>query len=160
MLTVFTIGHSNYPIEHFLALLRQHEISAVADVRSSPFSRLNPQFNRGLLKQVLGESGIAYVFLGQELGARPTDPSCYEAGRVQYARLAQTQSFREGLRRVTEGAQRFRLALLCAEKEPLACHRTLLVARELEKDDVEVVHIHADGQLESHQDAMNRLLQL
>jgi uncharacterized protein (DUF488 family) len=157
-LKVFTIGHSTHTIEHFLALLRQHQITAVADVRSSPFSRLNPQFNREALKDTLRQSGIAYVFLGQELGARTSDRTCYQDGRVQYARLVQRQQFREGLRRVAEGAERYRLVLVCAEKEPLACHRTLLVARQLENIGVEVVHIHADGQLETHKDAMSRLL--
>ena len=118
------------------------------------------QFNQGPLKQMLRDAGIAYVFLGRELGARPRDPSCYQGGRVQYARLAQTQLFREGLRRVMDGAQKYRLALLCAEKEPLACHRALLVARELEACGVDVIHIHGDGTLEPHRQSMVRLLRL
>ncbi len=160
MPTVFTIGHSNHPIGRVIELLRQHDVGAVADVRSQPSSRQNPQFNQGPLKQVLRESAIAYVFLGKELGARPRDPACYEDGRVQYARLAKTQLFREGLHRVIDGANRYRIALLCAEKEPLACHRALLVGRALESCGIEVAHIHADGTLESHTDAMVRLLRM
>jgi hypothetical protein len=78
----------------------------------------------------LSAAGIAYVFLGKELGGRPDDPSCHENGRVQYERVAPTALFAEGMRRLEDGANRYRVALMCAEKDPLACHRTLLVARE------------------------------
>src|SRR5688500_15964772 len=87
---VFTVGHSTHPIEHFLALLQQHGIEVLADVRSTPFSRFNPQFNRERLAQSLATAGIRYEFLGEELGARSNDPACYENGRVSYARLAAT----------------------------------------------------------------------
>lgn len=160
MPSVFTIGHSNHAIERFIELLRQHSVSAVADVRSYPSSRQNPQFDRRSLKQALRKSGIAYVFLGNELGGRPGDPSCYTGGRAHYARLAEYPLFRQGLRRVMRGARRYRLALMCAEKEPLACHRTLLVSRELERNGIGVSHIHADGKLETHADAMLRLLRM
>ncbi|MCC5804912.1 MAG: DUF488 domain-containing protein [Opitutales bacterium] len=157
---VFTIGHSTHSAKEFLALLRQHQIEAVADVRSSPFSRFNPQFNRENLERALKEGGIRYVFLGKQLGARTDDRSCYENGRVQYNRLAQTALFQSGLDRVQEGARRYRIALMCAEKEPLECHRTLLVARSLVKRGMPVQHIHADGHLEPHEAAMERLFDL
>jgi uncharacterized protein (DUF488 family) len=156
--TVFTIGHSNHSLDEFLALLRQHKVSAIADVRSSPFSRIHPQFNRGLLKRMLRKSGIAYVFLGEELGGRTNDRSCYENGQVQYGRIAETALFHEGLSRIVRGAQRYRLALVCAEKEPLACHRALLIARALQTMGIAAVHIHADGHLETQEHAMSRLL--
>lgn len=156
--TVLTIGHSNHPLERFIELLRAHEVTAVADVRSAPYSRFNPNFNREPFQEVLKEHGIAYVFLGRELGARSKDPTCYEQGRVQYRKLAQTDLFRAGLQRVVRGGHSYRLALLCAEKEPLACHRALLVSRELEGLGVPVAHIHADGNLEPHAEAMTRLL--
>jgi len=155
---VFTIGHSTHSAEAFLALLRQHRVDAVADVRSSPFSRFNPQFNREPLEQLLKSNGIRYVFLGKELGARSEDRSCYDNGRVQYARLAQAPLFQSGLDRVLQGAARYRVALLCAEKEPLECHRTLLVAKALVARGTPVLHIHADGHLETHEAAMQRLL--
>jgi uncharacterized protein (DUF488 family) len=157
---VFTIGHSTHSADVFVSLLRKHGVEAVADVRSSPFSRFNPQFNRQTLEQSLKQNNIRYVFLGRELGARSEDPSCYEHGRVQYARLAQTAQFKYGLDRVVEGAGRYRIALMCAEKEPLECHRTLLVAKALCERDIELLHIHADGHLENHQAAMDRLLEL
>jgi uncharacterized protein (DUF488 family) len=156
--TVLTIGHSNHPIERFVELLRKHGFTAVADVRSAPYSRHQPQFNKDPLQRSLKDAGIAYIFLGKELGARSEDRSCYEKGRVQYRRLAQTDSFRRGIERVRKGAGEYRVALMCAEKEPLDCHRTLLVSRALEREGVSVAHILADGRLEVHHDAMMRLL--
>jgi uncharacterized protein (DUF488 family) len=157
---VLTIGHSNHSFEKFSELLRLHSIMALADVRSAPYSRSNPDFNREFLKTKLAEAGIAYVFLGSELGARPEDPRFYQQGRVRYRVLAQSTLFRTGLDRVFKGAQSHRLALLCAEKEPLECHRTLLVSRELVALGASVVHIHADGGLETYADAMTRLLKI
>jgi len=155
---VFTIGHSTQPIERFVSLLKQHEITAVSDVRSKPYSRMNPQFNRETLKATLRDHGIAYAFLGEELGARSKDRSCYENGKVQYGRLAETDLFRQGLKRVQEGASKFRIALMCAEKEPLDCHRTILVARYLGVLGIDVRHILGDGRLETHAAAVDRLI--
>ena len=157
---VFTIGHSNHAFEKFSELLRRHNIVALADVRSAPYSRSNPDFNREFLKTKLAEAGIAYVFLGRELGARPEGAQFYQQGRVQYRVLAQSPLFRAGLDQVLKGAQSHRLALLCAEKEPLECHRTLLVSRELVALSASVVHIHADGNLETYAEAMLRLLKM
>ena len=157
---VFTIGHSTHSIEAFVDLLRKHGVTAVADVRSAPFSRFNPQFNKGALEQRLRSHGIRYVFLGRELGARSDDPSCYDGGRVQYSRLAQTELFKSGLERVIEGAREYRISLMCAEKEPLECHRTLLVARALTEQGVDVAHILPDGRLEPHENTLERLIEL
>jgi uncharacterized protein (DUF488 family) len=155
---IYTVGHSNHPNEKFLGLLTQHEITAIADVRSTPFSRRNPQFNSKTLASSLDAQGIAYVPLGKELGARSDDPACYEQGRVQYGRLAQTPLFKLGIQRVLTGAQRYRVALMCAEKEPLDCHRTLLVSRALEAVGAAIVHILADGSLELNEQTMARLV--
>ena len=157
---ILTIGHSTHSIERFLELLSVHGVTAVADVRSAPYSRYQPEFNREVLHQSLADHGVAYVFLGMELGARPNDQSLYDEGRVQFDRVAQTNRFRGGLNRVLQGAERYRLALMCAEKEPLDCHRTLLVGRELEARGVQISHVLADGRLESSAEAMSRLLQL
>lgn len=158
---IFTIGHSTHPQERFIELLRRHRITALCDVRSKPYSRMNPQFNRAELERALLAHGIAYRFLGKELGARSDNPACYEGGKVQYARLAETELFRRGLRRVLRGLkEKFQLALMCAEKEPLECHRTILVARHLVALGLKVEHIHADGRLESHSAALSRLARL
>ena len=155
---VFTIGHSNHALDSFIALMHQYHVTALADVRSAPYSRFNPQFNRESLADSLKRCGIEYVYLGHELGGRSDDPTCYEDGRVRYDRVAETDSFRHGLNRVVHGVVNHHIVLLCAEREPLECHRTLLVAPALDERGVEVVHIHADGRLEPHGEAMDRLL--
>jgi uncharacterized protein (DUF488 family) len=155
---IFTIGHSTHSAEYFLNLLAQAGITAVADVRSSPYSRFSPQFNREPLEKWLKERGLAYVFLGRELGARSEDPSCYENGRVKYDRLAHTDLFRVGIERLCSGVQFHRVALMCAEKEPLECHRSLLVSRQLVSHGQLVSHILADGSIEPHSATMSRLL--
>ena len=155
---VLTVGHSTHPLEAFVALLRRHGVTALADVRSTPYSRFNPHFNRKSLDRDMNARGIAYLFLGRALGGRPEDRSCYENGQVRYDRVARTALFREGIDRVVRGAQDNRIALMCAEKEPLDCHRTILVGRSLVERGVAVAHILADGRLEPHDDAMDRLL--
>jgi uncharacterized protein (DUF488 family) len=155
---VYTIGHSTHSTEKLLELLRRNEISAVADVRSQPYSRMNPQFNREPLKDALKGVDISYAFLGRELGARSEDRSCYIDGKVQYDRLGKTELFQQGLTRVIDGAVRHRIALLCAEKDPLTCHRSILVVRQLVARGLEAAHILEDGRLEPHEKALDRLL--
>ena len=157
---VCTIGHSTHTIERFVDLLRQHGVTVIADVRSVPYSRMQPQFNREAVMRMLETCGIAYMFLGKELGARTDDKTCYENGRVQYRRLAMTAAFHAGIGRVCTESENRRIALMCAEREPLACHRTLLVGRELMAVGTPVAHIHADGHVEPHAEAMRRLLQI
>ena len=156
--TILTIGHSNHDLEYFFGLLDAHRVTALADVRSMPFSRHNPQFNRERLADSLKVRGIKYVCLGRELGGRSDDISCYERGRIRYDRLAHTSRFRNGLERIVRGAEEYRVALMCAEKEPLDCHRTLLVGHELGRLGVDVAHIVPDKPLETHASAMDRLL--
>ncbi len=159
--TVLTVGHSNHPPEVFVSLLVRHGVDEVIDVRSAPYSRYTPQFNHEGLQRMLDDIGIGYRYMGGELGGRPADRSCYDAdGRVLYDKVAATDAFEDALRRVTWVADENRVALLCTEKEPLECHRTLLVARALTNGHVDVAHIQADGSLESHDDAMSRLLEL
>ncbi|MSO94039.1 MAG: DUF488 domain-containing protein [Rhodospirillales bacterium] len=155
---VFTIGHSNHPAEAFAALLKRQGIEVLADVRSIPSSRRNPQFNRKALADDLGRRGIAYLFLGKELGAKAPDPSCYRDGRVSYDLIAARPEFRVGLDRVLAEASAHRVALMCAEKEPLDCHRTILVSRHLKKHGARVRHILADGRIEEHADTERRIL--
>lgn len=155
---IYTVGHSTHPQERFIKLLTSHGVTAISDVRSKPYSRVNPQFNRQELKQALRAHGISYVFLGKELGARSDDPSCYEGGKVQYDRLAKTSLFQSAIKRILVGSQEHRIALMCAEKEPLDCHRTILVARHLVAAGAAVRHIHADGHLESQGEALERLM--
>lgn len=157
---VYTIGHSTHSFEKVAELLRQHGVDAVADVRSHPYSRMNPQFSKEALQASLEKAGFAYRYFGRELGARPPPGSdCYDSdGKVQYDKLAQTPQFQEGIEQLIEGMDRYRIALLCAEKEPLTCHRTILVCRHLEARDVATAHILEDGSLETHESAMQRLM--
>jgi uncharacterized protein (DUF488 family) len=145
---VYTIGHSNHPIERFLELLRGAGITAVADVRSIPYSRRWPQFGRPRLERTLTASGIAYVYLGAELGGRPADPALLRDGKPDYERMAAAPAFRGGIDRVIDGARRYRIALMCAEREPLECHRSLLVSRQLRARGLAPLHILADGSIE------------
>jgi uncharacterized protein (DUF488 family) len=155
---LYTIGHSTHTAEKVIGLLRQHGVTAVADVRSQPYSRMNPQFNREAFCSRLRDAGIAYLFLGRELGARPEDRSCYENGKVQYDRLARTPLFAAGLECILRGMKTHTIALMCAEKDPITCHRAILVCRHLAERGVRVSHILEDGRLESHEDAVSRLL--
>ena len=154
---IFTIGHSTHPIERFVELLRGQDVEVLADVRSSPFSRFNPQFNRASLAKSLESAGIRYAFLGETLGARSTDPACFENGRVNYARLAESAPFKRGIGQLVDSAATERVAIMCAEKEPLDCHRTILVGRVLERQGVTVRHILADGSVEENRQTLERL---
>lgn len=157
---IMTVGHSNGSADAFVTLLRLHGVTAVADVRSAPYSRFSPQFNREGLERDLKAQGIKYVFLGRELGARSDDRSCYEHGTIQYAKLAATAPFQAGVDRLLKGARDQRIALMCAEKEPLDCHRAILVAPVLVHRGLAVEHILADGRCEPHETTMDRLLKM
>jgi uncharacterized protein (DUF488 family) len=155
--TLFSVGHSTHPIEVFLELLAGARIDAIADVRSAPYSRRHPHFSRERLAASLRERGIDYSFLGRELGARSPDPDVWEGGRVSFSRLARTALFAQGIERVREASRARRVALLCAEREPLECHRTILVCRALRADH-DIFHILASGELENHVETERRLL--
>ncbi len=155
--TVYTVGHSNHSMDRLIEILKSNDISEVVDVRSQPYSRFQPQFNRSDIEAPLRAAEIGYLFLGQELGARSSDTSCYVNGRVQYQRIAATKGFGRAIDRVLIESGGHKLALMCAEKEPLECHRTLLVGQALFSQGVSVVHIHSDGRQENHADALIRL---
>jgi uncharacterized protein (DUF488 family) len=155
--TIYTIGHSTHSLEEFLSLVNRHGVEAIADVRSQPYGRLE-HFHRENLSAALKEAGMAYVFLGQQLGARREEPECYENGIALYERIVKLPAFQEGLLRLRRAAEKRRLAILCAEKEPLACHRAILIARCLKDSGMHVMHILADGTLEDHALAEKRLV--
>jgi hypothetical protein len=156
---LFSIGHSNHEAARLVHLLREAGVTAVADVRSHPFSQRLPQFNRPELEQDLKVSGIAYAFLGDSLGGRPRQRSLYdEEGRVDYERVQTTANFQTGLDRVSQAVARFRVALLCAEEDPLDCHRGLMIAPALAERSIPIAHLRADGTLESTAQFEERLL--
>jgi len=156
--TVFTIGHSSHDMDYFVGLLKRHSVSVVCDVRSKPYSRRNNQFNSGQLRNALFGHGISYIFMGRELGARSDDSSCYVNGKVEYQRLAETEPFRTGIQWIREHICENRIVLMCAEKDPLECHRTILTSRSLVALGITVHHILENAKLESHNSAIERLL--
>ena len=156
---IYTVGHSNQEIGKFIQILMKHNINAVYDVRSMPYSRSVPQFNQGSIKKYLERTGIEYVYLGKELGPFSKDPNCCVDGIVQYNLLAQTRAFRDGLSRIKNDFQIYNLAIMCAEKEPAECHRMILVCRHLRGEDIEIKHILEDGNLEDNRYTERRLIE-
>ena len=149
---IYTIGHSNHDDETFLGLLARHDVSAVVDVRSVPFSRYISQFNRKTIEERLNEKGIDYHFMGNWLGGRSDDPGDYDPdGQVQYDLLSKSERFLEAMESVVRGSREHRLALMCSEGRPEECHRSLLLAEELRNwhEPIEVVHILPDGSIQS-----------
>ena len=116
---LYTIGHSNHTIENFIALLKRYGVTCIADVRSAPYSRYCPQFNKDTLAANLQAAGITYMFLGRELGARPDDPCCYKGGFVNFQEIAKREEFKRGIERLLADISKHRVALMCAEKDPL-----------------------------------------
>jgi uncharacterized protein (DUF488 family) len=157
---ILTIGHSRHPLERFIALLQEAQVTALADVRSAPMSRFSPHFNKNALAASLAAQGIDYVFLGKELGGRPERPEMYTQGRADYEKMAASPEFREALARLTEAAGRHRVAVMCSEADPLDCHRCLLVGRALAAGGIDVGHIPASGAVVTHAQAEDRLLEL
>jgi uncharacterized protein (DUF488 family) len=155
---LLTIGHSNLPADSFMALVEDAGVTAIADVRSVPFSRRFPWFSAPNLAARLQGAGIAYLPFGDALGGRPRDPALYCDGVADYEKLAATPQFRAGLDRLGEAIRRFRMCLMCAEREPLDCHRCLLVARALAQRGFALGHILADGTIERHAATEDRLL--
>jgi uncharacterized protein (DUF488 family) len=154
---LFTIGHSNHPIDRFVALLKGAGVTAIADVRSQPFSRRYPWFSTGALRERLEAEGIAYVPMGDALGGRPRDPALLREGVADYQAMAATPEFRAGVDRVIDGTRRFRVCLMCAEREPLDCHRCLLVAPAFAERGLRVGHVLADGSIVPHAEIAQRL---
>jgi uncharacterized protein (DUF488 family) len=156
---ILTIGHSRHSLERFLSLLDAAQVTAVADVRSAPASRFSPQFNTNALAAALAQRGIAYLFLGKELGGRPERPELYTQGRADYEKMAAAAEFRAGLAQLLDAAERHRVAAMCAEADPLDCHRCLLVGRVLAAAGRAVAHILASGEIASQAEIEDRLLE-
>jgi len=143
---LFTIGHSNHPLRRFIELLARHAIQLVCDVRSTPYSRFNPHFNREPLERALGERGITYLYLGDSLGGKPRESGYPADEKTRFAQIAKGDRFRGGLERLLAESKARRTAVMCAEKDPARCHRGLLICPNLPAA-VTVRHILADGSL-------------
>jgi uncharacterized protein (DUF488 family) len=156
---LLTLGYGNRQLEDVLGLLRAHEVRYLIDVRSMPYSRFNPAFSKDNLASLVEKMGIRYVFMGDMLGGRPNDRSCYdEAGHVDYLACRESLDFKDGfgrLRRAFE--QNAGAAIFCSELRPEHCHRTKLIGEVMAEMGVPVMHIDADGSLTSHAVVMKRL---
>jgi uncharacterized protein (DUF488 family) len=157
---LFSIGHSNIAAERFLALLRDAGVDTIADVRSTPYSRRFPWFSGKALAATLMQHGMTYLAYGDALGGRPRDATLYRDGVADYEAMARQPDFQMGLDRLLADAARSRVCLMCAEREPLDCHRCLLVARSLAERGLTIGHILHDGTVEPHAATEQRLLAL
>ena len=157
---LFSIGHSNHPVDRFIDLLRAAGVTMIADVRSVPASRRYPWFSAKRLGERLAHDGIVYEPMGEALGGRPRDPSLYHDGVADYAAMAATPTFHAGLERVIAATRDHRVCLMCSEREPLDCHRCLLIAPQLSERGLNIGHILADGTVEPHAATEERLLAL
>lgn len=155
---IFTIGHSNHSFEKLLDLLEENNISMLVDVRSAPYSRYNPQFNKEYLEKNLPKHWIEYSFAGQYLGGRPSDPSCYKSRKipdagsdylheVDYPEVMKRQWFKQGIERLIELLDEYMIAIMCSEEDPAECHRHHLIVKYLmvEYPEIDIKHIRGDG---------------
>ena len=153
-----TLGHSNHPIEHFIALLRRHGVETVADVRSRPHSRFVPHFGKERLARILADAGLGYLFLGQELGGKPVQDDPRHA-RLDYRARTEEPSFRQGMQTLLDAIADRRVALMCRERDPLDCHRLHLICRYLSPMALDIRHILPDGDVEAQRATERRLLE-
>ncbi|HEX8059938.1 MAG TPA: DUF488 domain-containing protein [Cyclobacteriaceae bacterium] len=139
-----TVGHSTHEINYFIGLLTAYNINCVVDVRTLAASKFNPQYNKSALSASLRDSKITYMHMADEFGARHTDPALLTNGRVDFDKVRRSESFKRGVERIRHGTNKgFRIALMCAEADPLVCHRFSLISVAL-KDEFEIVHILKD----------------
>lgn len=150
----FTIGYGDYPIDRFITFLQNISIDLIIDVRSSPYSRFNPHFNRENLDKSLKERDIQYQFMGDRLGGRYTDPGLlFPDGTVDYRKVRDTQRFREGISQLLSIiASGKTISLMCAEKEPERCHRFALISPVLQSKGISVIHIRPEMMLQVNED--------
>ena len=154
---IYTIGHSNYDTNQFITILQNYSIDIVVDIRSAPYSKYCPQFNKKTVEQVLNNGGIKYLFLGKELGARPDSPECYEHYRVQFDKLKETELFKQGIERIKDSINNFIVTLMFSEKDPFNWHRTILVSRVLTGEGIEVRHILDENKTASQNEIEEQL---
>ncbi|HLJ92503.1 MAG TPA: DUF488 domain-containing protein [Gemmataceae bacterium] len=156
---LYSIGHSNHSLDHFMHLLDRARVTAVADVRSQPFSQWLPHFNRPELERELRLRGVGYAFAGHQLGGRPAQVNVYNGeGQVDYERVRATAEFQEGLDALCAAGEQDTVAMLCSEEDPLNCHRGLMIAPALVERGILPAHVRGDGTIESTVEFEERLL--
>ena len=156
---IHTIGHSNLSVESLVEMLKRRGITEVIDVRSTPYSRHVPQFNRENIRATLERNDAGYTHMGDSLGGRPQEERLYDRdGRANYRLMAKEKTFQDAIRQVEQMAEDKRIALMCTEADPLRCHRTLLVSQELASRGMGIIHLMRDGHRENHEETMGKLL--
>lgn len=150
---LYTIGHSNHSVEKFIKLLKSHGIMLVADVRSSPYSQYCPQFNKEIFSAKLQTESIGYIYLGGSLGGRSAD-------FVDFKQMSNRREFKQAITYLLEVSAENCVALMCAEKDPIKCHRFTLVCRALKSEGLHIRHILEDGNIEEHSDAEERMAEM
>jgi uncharacterized protein (DUF488 family) len=154
-LFIFTIGHSIHSTERIIDLLKSNRVDVLVDVRSEPYSRKVPHFNKDKLEKDVQKNGLRYLFLGKELGGRPSKREfCDLEGFVLYRKIADSPDFQSGIARLMDGLKNYRIALMCGEENPANCHRRLLIGRVLSGIGVEVLHIRGDGRIQSEEEIL------
>ena len=155
---IYTIGHGARSIEQFISLLQQYHIQFLIDVRSQPHSRIHQQFSRNALENTLRQHAIRYVFMGDLLGGRPADESCYVDGKVSYERLREKDFYRQGIHRLrTAWEKQLPVVVMCAETKPQECHRSKLIGNTLLDEEIAVAHIDELGELKTQNDINDML---
>jgi uncharacterized protein (DUF488 family) len=157
---IYTVGYATHTIESLVTLMKKFNVTAIVDVRSQPYSRFKPEFNRESLMKSLIANGIEYVFLGDNLGARIRAPECYKNGQISYELVSRHPLFGEGIGRLLKEMNNFSIAIMCAEKDPITCHRMILICKELKNHGVQITHIIDTNTSEDHVEAEFRLMKL
>lgn len=148
---IYTIGHSNLDLNSFVKLLKDNAIEVLVDVRSNPYSRFASHFNKKIIQKAVEENGLKYLFLGKELGGRPKGKEFYDSeGQVLYLKIAESPLFKEGIERLITGIEKYRVAIMCSEENPVNCHRRLLVGKVLSEKGIQLFHIRRDGRIEEY----------
>ncbi|MCD6068525.1 MAG: hypothetical protein K0S33_3351 [Bacteroidetes bacterium] len=156
---IYTIGHSTHPAEHFLKLLTTNQVNCVVDVRSVAASRFNPQYNKKALEDFLKKNGIRYLHFAEEFGARRTDPNDLSEGLVDFEKVRQSAVFKKGIERLKQGTEKgYSIALMCAESEPLECHRFAMISPALKEEGFEIKHILKNNTIQSQEKSEAALL--
>lgn len=155
---IYTIGYGDRDIEAFTAVLQQYQIAYLIDVRTAPYSGYKPDFSKERLERALGQQGIRYVFMGEQLGGRPADPDCYSGEKVDYEKIKVKGWYQEGIGRITNAfQQQRRVVLMCSEGKPENCHRSKLLGVSLTDLNIPVAHIDENNQLKTQVEVIVQL---
>ena len=155
---IYTIGYGSRSIAELIEVLHQHEIAYLIDVRSAPYSRYKPEFSKARLANELEQHGIRYVFMGDAVGGRPDDETCYVNGKVDYEKVKATEFYQRGIERLhTAFTQQQSVVLMCSEGKPEECHRCKLIGATLTTRNIPVIHIDENGEQMTQEQIIDRL---